>query len=152
MKNRYAVFVAFGLLALASCGGRETESTDTESSAQSTNPHDGTALSMTCAYEWCSGTNAVLACTVVKSTAATDAAAITVAVDGGTAQQVTTIQPQDFTRWGPDDPHATATVNGVTVPVPNGTHTLTICATQEGANGRLSKSACTTWTGACHLT
>jgi hypothetical protein len=145
MKNRYAVVVAFGLLALASCGGMEstsTESTGTERSGQSTKTNnDGTALSVTCHVVGCSGTNAVLACTV-DSTAATDAAAITLAGYGATAQVLTTIRPQDFTRWGPRDPHATATVK-VTVPVPNGTYTLTICATQEGANGRLSKSACT---------
>jgi hypothetical protein len=74
----------------------------------------------------------------VSTTGSVDSVIITVKLDDGDALTLDTLEPQDFTHEGRDKTASYA----VSVAVPNGTHTLTVCFTQSGAQGREPKTTC----------
>lgn len=77
---------------------------------------------------------------VVSTTGSVDSVIITAAIDGGDRVELTTLNPQDFEH---DGRNKTATY-AVSVTLPNGTHTVEICFTQSGAQGREPKTTCAT--------
>jgi hypothetical protein len=74
----------------------------------------------------------------VSTTGAVDSVVITAAIDGGDRLTLHTLTPQDFTHEGRNKtaPYA------VSVSLPNGTHTVELCFTQSGAQGREPKTTC----------
>jgi hypothetical protein len=74
----------------------------------------------------------------LKSTGSVDSAVITASVNGGEAVEVGTLQPDDFSRGGRNK---TASYS-VELSLSNGTHSVEICFTQSGAEGRESKRVC----------
>jgi hypothetical protein len=77
---------------------------------------------------------------VVSTTGSVDSVIITAAIDGGDRVELTTLDPQDFEH---DGRNKTATY-AVSVALPNGTHTVEICFTQSGSQGREPKTTCAT--------
>ncbi len=77
---------------------------------------------------------------VVSTTGSVDSVIITAAIDGGDRVELTTLNPQDFEHEGRNK---TATY-AVSVTLPNGTHTVELCFTQSGAQGREPKTTCAT--------
>jgi hypothetical protein len=74
----------------------------------------------------------------VTSTAAANSAELTASVDGGAELSIGSVDSDTWTVDG-----RTKTAGGsATFSLSEGTHTIVICATQSGANGRLSKHAC----------
>jgi hypothetical protein len=76
----------------------------------------------------------------VGTTGSVDSVIITAAIDGGDRVELTTLLPQDFEHEGRDK---TATY-AVDVTLPNGTHTVELCFTQSGSQGREPKTTCAT--------
>jgi hypothetical protein len=76
----------------------------------------------------------------VTSTAAADSAELTASIDGGADLAIGTIE-SGAAGWTFDG--RTKTADGsATFSLSEGTHTIVICATQSGANGRLPKRSC----------
>ena len=138
---------------LAACGGEttqgETSSLATRQDAvkvsaqSSTGENDnGTRLSATGAVtgNTCTSTEAadVSIAGVLTTTGSVDSAIITVSVDGAEATQVGVINPQDFSRGGREKsaPYA------LTLSLANGEHSVSVCFTQSGAQGREPKAVC----------
>lgn len=94
--------------------------------------------SLTCAPE--GGSASVGISYTVTSTAAADSADLTAIVDGGAETSIGTIA-SGSAGWTFDGRIKTAT-GTATFNLANGDHTIVICATQSGANGRLPKRAC----------
>ncbi len=74
----------------------------------------------------------------LTSTAAADTAVITVSIDVAAETQVGVITPQDFSKGGRDK----SAPYSVNLNLPNGVHTVTLCFTQNGAQGRHPKRVC----------
>ncbi len=74
----------------------------------------------------------------VTSTAAANGAELTASIDGGAELGIGAITSGDWTSDG-----RTKSADGTaTFSLAEGTHTIVICATQSGANGRPPKHAC----------
>jgi hypothetical protein len=139
------------LALLAACGVAEEEAQIQElsqqqdalkagSSARGTD--NGTALSatagttaVTCTSE--EGAQVDLAGTVT-TTGSVDSVIITASVDGGAPVQMGIIRPQDFSH---DGRNKTASYTA-SFDLPNGEHTIQMCFTQSGSQGREPKHAC----------
>lgn len=103
---------------------------------------EGTALSVTAsvAGQTCtSETQAQVSFSgTVSTTGSVDSVIITAKVDAADAVTLDTLEPQDFTHDGRDK---TATYS-VSLDLTNGTHTVVLCFTQSGAQGREPKTTC----------
>lgn len=138
------------VLCFLGCGGKYSDMleysdfTSTNTVSYGTND-SGTKLSVTMDQLSLTCWNDELGGTVnldwtVLSTAAADSATITLSVDGDTPYQVGEILSGQQ-GWVFDGRTKTATVN-LSVELLNGNHTLVMCVTQDGANGRLPKTTC----------
>jgi hypothetical protein len=74
----------------------------------------------------------------VTSTGSVDSVIITVSVDGGAPAQMGLIQPQDYSH---DGRIKTASYS-LSLSLPNGEHTIQVCFTQSGSQGREPKTVC----------
>lgn len=142
---------ALGLL--AACGvGSEVGSEEPSSGlvehhealkAASTGGNDeGTSLSATAAVTATTCTSEQEAqvdiATTVTTTGSVDSAIVTASVDGGAATQVGIIQPQDFSHDGRIKTASFA----LSLSMANGEHSVQVCFTQSGAQGREPKQTC----------
>lgn len=132
---------------LAACGGEtlseEASAFATRQDAVSTGANDnGTRLSASgeVTDTTCTSTEAadVSIAGVLTTTGSVDSALITVSVNGGEATQVGVINPQDFSRGG----RVKTAPYALTLSLPNGEHTVEVCFTQSGAQGREPKAVC----------
>ena len=75
---------------------------------------------------------------LLTTTGSVDSAEISVSVDGGEGTAMGTIEPQDFEHHGrvKDAPYS------LDFTLENGTHTIDVCFTQSGAQGREPKQVC----------
>jgi len=85
------------------------------------------------------GTGSVTLEGTLTTTGSVDSAEITASVNGGTANLVGIIEPQDFihdgrVKWAP----YSITIDGL----PNGTNTIEVCFDQSGSQGREPKHTC----------
>lgn len=85
------------------------------------------------------GTAQVTLSGTVTSTGSVDSVEITATVDGGPATQISTIEPQDFSKGGRDK----NADYSVSLSLDSGTHEIVLCFTQSGAQGREPKQFCT---------
>lgn len=74
----------------------------------------------------------------VSTTGSVDSVIITAAIGDEDRVELATLRPQDFEHDGRDKTAAYA----VDVVLPNGTHTVELCFTQSGAQGREPKMTC----------
>jgi hypothetical protein len=74
----------------------------------------------------------------LTTTGSVDSATITASIDGGAPSSIGVIQPQDFSHAG----RIKTASYSFTFELENGTHTITLCFTQSGAQGRYPKSVC----------
>lgn len=127
------------LVALAAAGCANTADT----SQQASTVDNGTTLTATATasapVRSGDGTAGVAFSGTVTSTGSVDSVAITATVDGGTATQVGTREPADFSGSGRDK---TADYS-VSRSLANGTHEVVLCFTQSDAQGRDPKQFCT---------
>jgi hypothetical protein len=77
---------------------------------------------------------------VLTSTGSVDSAVITASVNGGEPVELGTLNPEDFSRGS----RAKTANYSVTLSLPNGTHSVELCLTQSGSQGREPKRACAT--------
>jgi hypothetical protein len=134
---------------LAACGVDATEEQSPELQARhealkaaSTGGDQGTSLSATAAVTATTCTSEQEAqvdlSATLTTTGSVDSALITVSVDGGEATQVGSIQPQDFSHDG----RIKTASSALSVSLANGEHTVLVCYTQSGAQGREPKQTC----------
>lgn len=107
------------------------------------NGDQGTELSVTAAVDsnvcTAAGTGAVVGFSgAVGTTGAVDSVEISAQLDGGARQTLDTLVPQDFEHEGRNK---TAPYS-VTLSVPNGTHSVVLCFTESGSQGREPKEVC----------
>jgi len=74
----------------------------------------------------------------VTTTGSVDSVIITASIDGGAATQMGLIRPQDFSHDG----RIKTAGYALSVSLPNGEHTIQVCFTQSGSQGREPKSTC----------
>ncbi len=133
---------------MAACGvaeeqGRELSENQDAVTAGAGRDDQGTSLSATAAVAGTTcnsdGAGAQVDLTgTVSTTGSVDSVVITAAIDGGAPAQVGFLSPQDFVH---DGRNKTATYS-VSLSVPNGEHTLLMCFTQSGSQGREPKTTC----------
>ncbi len=103
---------------------------------------EGTALSATAsvAGTTCTSEEAaqVALAGTVSTTGSVDSVIITASIDGGAPVQLGVIPPQDFSHDG----RIKTASYAVSTSVPNGEHTVQLCFTQSGSQGREPKRTC----------
>lgn len=77
---------------------------------------------------------------VLTSTGSVDSAIITASVNGGEPVEMGIINSEDFSRGG----RVKTASYAVSLSLPNGTHSVELCFTQSGSQGREPKRACVT--------
>lgn len=110
-------------------------------STATTQTDDGTALSATAQLDsvTCSKGNGTAALSgTVSTTGSVDSVEISAQVDGGAAANVGVIEPQAFQHDG----RVKTAAYAVNVSLADGTHQVTLCFTQSGAQGRTPKQVC----------
>ncbi len=142
MANRFGAVVVGALVAIAlGCGSGSTQSKGSyENGVDALTDDNGTRISAspTGAVE-CSSDGASLGVAgEVVTTGSVDSVEITAEVDGGDATLIGTIPPQAFVHDGREK-RATFSAQ---VGLANGTHAVSICLTQSGAQGRTPKRTC----------
>jgi hypothetical protein len=144
MRNAMVVVGGLVLAALTGClGGTEGDSGTLESLVLAAkNDDEGTELSATAVSTepLCldGDSAAVTVSGVLTTTGSVDSAEITVSVDGGTAEPMGTIEPDDFDHDG----RIKNADYSLDLTLSNGTHTIEVCFTQSGAQGREPKQVC----------
>lgn len=135
---------------LAACGVAEEEQVQEFSQQQQAmkagaaarGTDNGTSLSAT-------AETAALTCTseeeaqvditgTVTTTGSVDSVIITASINGGAPAQMGTIRPQDFSHDGRNKTAGYA----LSLSLPNGEHTIQVCFTQSGSQGREPKATC----------
>jgi len=140
--------VLFALSFLAACGTTQEEETqelsqradEVKTAARGTD--NGTSLSATAAVTANTCTSEEEAQVdlggVVTTTGSVDSVIITAAVDGGAPVQMGLIRPQDFAHDG----RIKTASYALSLSLPNGEHTVQVCFTQSGSQGREPKATC----------
>lgn len=141
--------VCSALSLLAACGGVEQETETLPDLAQHAQEvkaggrtDQGTSLSATAAATAITCTSEEEAqvdlAGTVTTTGSVDSVIITAAVDGGAPVEMGLIRPQDFEHDGRIKTAAYA----LSLSLPNGEHSIQVCFTQSGSQGREPKMTC----------
>lgn len=147
--RRTILSMCCALSLLAACGvptdeeqGLELQQSQEAVKAAARGEDNGTSLSATAA-------NTATTCTseeaaqvdiggTLTSTGSVDSAIITVSVDGGEATQMGIIQPEDFSHDG----RIKTASYALSLSLANGEHSVQVCFTQSGSQGREPKQVC----------
>lgn len=132
-----------GWVLVVGCGGVEVSSASSASAAvvEAAGGDQGTELSATAALGGtvCSAGSGTSTLTgTVSTTGSVDSVEISAQIDGSARTGVGEIAPQDFSH---DGRNKTAPYS-VALPLSNGTHSVVLCFTQSGAQGREPKEVC----------
>ncbi|MDY7229610.1 hypothetical protein [Hyalangium rubrum] len=150
--SRKILSVCFALTFFAACGvaeeeqglelGQQQAAVKAGSATAARGTDNGTSLSATAEVtaNTCTSEEAaqVDIAGTVTTTGSVDSVIITASIDGGDRVQMGLIQPQDFLHDG----RIKTAGYALSVSLPNGEHTVQVCFTQSGSQGREPKETC----------
>jgi hypothetical protein len=142
MRTSKWVLCGLVLASLVGCAGVPEEQVDTAALAVKPGGDNGTELSATAAASEpvCLGEDSasVILEGTLTTTGSVDSAEITVVVDGGAETLVGIIEPDDFEHNGREK----SADYSFDLTLSEGSHSVTVCFTQSGAQGREPKRVC----------